>query len=129
MGVLDREVEGRLVPPALPPVVPEAPLRRLVLAAVVRALAGVLARVARAGLEDTVWAVTVRAGCSAGFAAAAAGAAAAGATAGATAGAAAGMAVTGVVAAALVALAWGAEALVAAARDLGVAMAVGDGAR
>jgi len=121
MGVLDREVEGRLVPPALP----EAPLRRLVLAAVVRALAGVLARVARAGLEDTVWAVTVRAGCSAGFAAAAAGAAAAGATAG----AAAGMAVTGVVAAALVALAWGAEALVAAARDLGVAMAVGDGAR
>jgi len=113
MGVLDRGVIGRLVPPALPPVVPEAPLRRLVLAAAVRDLAAVVVRAAGAGLEDTVWAVTVRAGVSA--AASFAGAAVAGA----------GMAVTGVVAAA----AGAAVALAAAARDRGVAMAEGDGAR
>jgi hypothetical protein len=77
----------------------------------------VVVRAAGAGLEDTVWAVTVRAGVSAGFAAAAsfAGAAVAGA----------GMAVTGVVAAA----AGAALVLAAAARDRGVAMAEGDGAR
>jgi len=122
MGVLDRGDVGRLVPPALPPVEPEAPLRRLVLAAAVRDLAAVVVRAAvvraaGAGLEDTVWAVTVRAGVSAGFAAAAsfAGAAVAGA----------GMAVTGVVAAA----AGAALVLAAAARDRGVAMAEGDGAR
>jgi len=116
MGVLDRGDVGRLVPPALPPVEPEAPLRRLVLAAAVRDLAAVVVRAAGAGLEDTVWAVTVRAGVSAGFAAAAsfAGAAVAGA----------GMAVTGVVAAAA-----GAALVLAAARDRGVAMAEGDGAR
>jgi hypothetical protein len=134
MGVLDRGVVGRLVPPALPPVVPEAPLRRLVLAAAMRDLAAVV-RAAGAGLEDTVWAVTVRAGVSTGVAVAAAfaGAAVAGA----------GMAVTGVVAAAagaalladafgaaaLAALAWAALVLAAAARDRGVAMAEGDGAR
>ena len=131
--MLDRGDVGRLVPPALPPVEPEAPLRRLVLAAAVRDLAAVV-RAAGAGLEDTVWAVTVRAGVSAGFAVAAAfaGAAVAGA----------GMAVTGVVAAAgaglladafgaaaLAALAWAALVLAAAARDRGVAMAEGDGAR
>jgi hypothetical protein len=132
MGVLDRGVVGRLVPPALPPVVPEAPLRRLVLAAAMRDLAAVV-RAAGAGLEDTVWAVTVRAGVSAGVAVAAGFAGAA----------AAGMAVTGVVAAAagaalladafgaaaLAALAWAALVLAAAARDRGVAMAEGDGAR
>jgi hypothetical protein len=117
MGVLDRGDVGRLVPPALPPEEPEAPLRRLVLAAAVRDLAAVVVRAAGAGLADTVWAVTVRAGVSAGFAAAAsfAGAAVAGA----------GMAVTGVVAAA----AGAALVLAAAARDRGVAMAEGDGAR
>ena len=132
MGVLDRGVVGRLVPPALPPVVPEAPLRRLVLAAAVRGLAVLLAREAAAGLEDTVWAMTVSAGVSAGVAVAAGFAGAA----------AAGMAVTGVVAAAAgaglladafgaaaLALAWAAVALAAAARDRGVAMAEGDGAR
>ena len=132
MGVLDRGVVGRLVPPALPPVVPEAPLRRLVLAAAMRDLAAVV-RAAGAGLEDTVWAVTVRAGVSAGVAVAA----------GFAGDAAAGMAVTGVVAAAagaalladafgaaaLAALAWAALVLAAAARDRGVAMAEGDGAR
>jgi len=43
MEVLDRGDVGRLVPPALPPVEPEAPLRRLVLVAAVRDLAAVAA--------------------------------------------------------------------------------------
>ena len=145
MGLLDRVVEvGRLLPPPelVPPVAAE-----LRLVAVARGLAVAAVRAAGAGLEDTVVAATVTGAVSAALGALGTAVDGAGVL------AAAGMAVTGVVAtgvagAALASaelaaeaalaglltwalLAWvvPAEAFLAVARDLGVAMAGEGGAR
>ena len=119
MGLLDRVVGGRLVPPPeLEP--PEAAELRLV--AVLRGLLVAAVRAAGAGLEDTVLAVTVTGALSvAGLAAGVAAGAAAGAGIAVTGVAAAGVEAAEVPTTGLVELVLAAVAL-AFARDLGVAM-------